>query len=155
VTRRCVAPLEGSAELCGEDASESRLVEGLDCPLCAEHAAELDRDYAGEEPAEETMMKTITIDLGSDFGCEITEHERDAYATLVLAELSASYPDHEVEVTHGALDQRVYAEVLGEGPENFDGEVEAEIAVESTDLEREVEGVIQDVWSMGQFWSED
>jgi len=97
---------------------------------------------------------TISVELGSDWGVdEISDAERDAYAALVLAELSAGYPDHEVEVTHGGLAERVYAESRGEGPEDYDGAVEAE-PVEDRDLESEVNGVIQDVWAAGAFWAD-
>lgn len=43
--RRCVAPLDGE-RVCGEPATTERVVEGLVCALCAEHAAELDQESA-------------------------------------------------------------------------------------------------------------
>lgn len=49
--RYCVAPIEDVGDrrieevrVCGRLASTSRLAEGLDCPLCAAHAAELDAE---------------------------------------------------------------------------------------------------------------
>jgi hypothetical protein len=42
-----VAPLSGALltdALCGAPATAERTVEGLVCPLCAEHAAELDEE---------------------------------------------------------------------------------------------------------------
>lgn len=49
---RCVAPLgDADAEtpleqiqICGEPATEVREVEGIACPLCAAHAAEIDAE---------------------------------------------------------------------------------------------------------------
>lgn len=42
---RCVAPLDDAGErLCGRPATERRTVEGIVMPLCAEHAAEFDRE---------------------------------------------------------------------------------------------------------------
>ena len=58
---RCVAPVDelpvepGEEPLCGALATEERAVEGLVCPLCAEHAAELADDLAEDrsrDPAE-------------------------------------------------------------------------------------------------------
>ncbi len=56
---RCIAPVDASdagpnafrergvAELlCGEPATTERTAEGIVCPLCAAHAAELDEDRA-------------------------------------------------------------------------------------------------------------
>ncbi len=37
----CVAPL-GTGKICGALATSEREIEGLICPLCARHAAELD-----------------------------------------------------------------------------------------------------------------
>jgi hypothetical protein len=43
--RRCIAPVSDDDEtLCGQPATTDRVVEGLVCPLCAEHAAEIDRE---------------------------------------------------------------------------------------------------------------
>lgn len=39
---RCVAPVDENGHLCGEPATEERVVGGLVCPLCPEHAAEID-----------------------------------------------------------------------------------------------------------------
>lgn len=41
---RCVAPVDCGSHLCGLPATEERVIEGVVCPLCAEHAAEIDRD---------------------------------------------------------------------------------------------------------------
>lgn len=45
---RCIAPIgtrsDGTEVLCGEPATAERTVEGLVCPLCAEHAAEINRE---------------------------------------------------------------------------------------------------------------
>ena len=47
----CIAPLDDDGyTLCGKPATTTRVVEDLKCPLCAEHAAELD---AERESAEE------------------------------------------------------------------------------------------------------
>ena len=40
---RCVAPID-EVRLCGAPATETRIVEYLSCPVCPEHAAQLDRD---------------------------------------------------------------------------------------------------------------
>lgn len=50
--RACIAPLDESGDrLCGAEATEERVVAGFACPLCAEHAAELDReDELAERP---------------------------------------------------------------------------------------------------------
>lgn len=54
----CVAPLgdvpddpgpDDVIPLCGRDATTTRTVEGLVCPLCAEHAAEIDREAECEQ----------------------------------------------------------------------------------------------------------
>jgi hypothetical protein len=47
---RCVAPLGDVGRLCGEDAVTERLVEGILCPLCAAHAAELDEETGATAP---------------------------------------------------------------------------------------------------------
>jgi hypothetical protein len=44
---RCIAPLGDGDELCGEPATETRIVEGLECPLCMAHARELDEERDG------------------------------------------------------------------------------------------------------------
>lgn len=44
--RRCVAPLEDGT-LCGEPATEARVVEDVVCALCTQHAAELDAETMG------------------------------------------------------------------------------------------------------------
>jgi hypothetical protein len=41
--RMCVAPLE-FGDICGRDAVTSRVMEGVVCPLCEEHAREFDLD---------------------------------------------------------------------------------------------------------------
>src|SRR3990167_546696 len=102
-----------------------------------------------------TMTRpTIRGELGADWGVEeIRDSERDAYAAHVLAALSADYPDHEIEISHGALVESVYAESSGEDC-NCDGEdcVCDDGPVESRALELEVEARIQDVWNEGTFW---
>ena len=45
--RQCIAPTDGDA-LCGRPATTTRIVDGLDCALCAEHAAEYDEDISKE-----------------------------------------------------------------------------------------------------------
>lgn len=60
IAPRCIAPVDAteagpnafrergvSEFLCGEPATTERVVEGLACPLCAAHAAEIDAE--GEE----------------------------------------------------------------------------------------------------------
>lgn len=43
--QRCVAPVDnGDGRLCGADATVEHTIEGIVMPLCAEHAAELDRE---------------------------------------------------------------------------------------------------------------
>lgn len=48
---RCVAPVSGATDsslretkLCGREATTGRIVEGIECPLCAEHAHEFDTE---------------------------------------------------------------------------------------------------------------
>lgn len=46
---RCVAPVDGGEDagvlvLCGDPAVTTRTMEGIECPLCAAHAQELDRE---------------------------------------------------------------------------------------------------------------
>ena len=56
---RCVTPINDSDShnpevLCGARATEVRLVEEIECPLCAEHAAELDAERGGKKKAKPT-----------------------------------------------------------------------------------------------------
>lgn len=46
--KRCIAPIDDEGHLCGAPATEERVIEDLVCPLCAEHAAEVDEDAKSE-----------------------------------------------------------------------------------------------------------
>lgn len=79
-------------------------------------------------------MATITVELGRDWGVEdISDEERSAYAAQVLAALEEEHPGADVEVTHGALVQRIDCD--------FD-----------RDAEDDVRRTVQDVWDRGAFW---
>jgi hypothetical protein len=76
--------------------------------------------------------KTIQVELGTDWGVEdIASEERAAYASQVLAALESDYPDADIEVTHGALVQRI----------DVDG-------IDARDVSR----VVDAVWDRGGFW---
>jgi hypothetical protein len=52
---RCVAPIKGRVSgdrICGARATTTRLVERVWCPLCAEHAAVIDRERRAQAPKE-------------------------------------------------------------------------------------------------------
>lgn len=60
--RTCVAPAEDApasveSVLCGEPATETRTVSGLDCPLCARCAEEYDRSRV-RRPRRRTLPPT-------------------------------------------------------------------------------------------------
>jgi Zn finger protein HypA/HybF involved in hydrogenase expression len=44
----CIAPVDDDGHLCGKPATTQRTIEDLLCPLCEEHADEIDNDRALE-----------------------------------------------------------------------------------------------------------
>lgn len=102
----CIAPLE-DGRLCGAPATTGRLIEGLVCPLCEEHAREVD---APEEDEMETETETTAMLYQITYTPAYAE-----FAAAALPERVEVLDDGRALATYAGGRQHVYASLSALG----------------------------------------
>jgi hypothetical protein len=82
---RCIAPVgrpRDPEHLCGEPATATRVVEGLTCPLCAEHCRQIGIIAIARPAAQAATTKGRDDMTKTKYFCEVCENETHNHRTL-------------------------------------------------------------------------
>lgn len=138
----CIAPTDGTldARLCGAPAITTRVVDGLECALCAAHATEGDDEQMGNSKTIWMSISTHRDDMDPDgvlSDSDFSEYEQ-AYFEAVADAVRDAYPEAECEFEE---DERTSVSADGFGDTRDNDRVEATCRA-----------IAEDVWSAQEFW---